>query len=301
MGKEVNRQNNIDRIDVSVQSQPVQIAHIGENTQQAEDDAQNNREQGDNNRPERIPISEQANFPTGAAGEANPMENILILGILRQFETLQLNLALPAFEPDESNPVEFLKKFEKYCLRKGIGENQKLLIMEDALKGSSKIWFETIVPPFANYIQFKDEFLNKFFSREARMKISGKKSEWENRKFRATDKSLQTFYDEQVKASRHAVPYMELHEIKYIIINQLPNRIKEILSTVDYGDSTKISQTLARLDLSNSANAEKSQNYSNGNIAQYNQSQLNKSNNSHNNTTIQNSRENTFDKKFRKY
>lgn len=63
----------------------------------------------------------------------------LISGILKHFQQLQINIALPEFEPDRSNPVEFIRNFEKYCIPKDIVEHQKVLIVEDALRGSARV------------------------------------------------------------------------------------------------------------------------------------------------------------------
>lgn len=182
----------------------------------------------------------------------------LIGGILRQFQALQVNIELPLFDPVRSNLIEFIKNFEKYCVRKNIDENQKLIIIEDSLKGISRLWFDTVTVAFRNFEDFKNQFLDKFFSLEARMKV---KAEWENRKYRAQDKSFQAYYNEQIKLAKFSVPKMEPHEVNFIIINQLPQRVRDILSTIEYKDSLKIAQALARLDLSRDDAYDKGTNY----------------------------------------
>lgn len=171
----------------------------------------------------------------------------LINGILKQFQALQINISLPLFDPDRSNPMEFIRNFEKYSIRKNISEDDKLLIVEDALQGTVKIWFDAITTPFLNYNEFKEVFLKEFFSLEARMQV---KSEWENKRFNSSNKSLQMYYNQQLKVAKFTVPKMEQYEINFIIISQLPPHVRDILSTIDYTDSDRISKTLARLDLS---------------------------------------------------
>lgn len=78
------------------------------------------------------------------------------------------------------------------------------------------------------------------------------KCEWEGRRYSDQDKSLQLYYNEQLKKAKVSVPKMEPHEVNFIIVNQFPQRIRDILSTIDYADRDKISQALARLDLSSS-------------------------------------------------
>lgn len=145
---------------------------------------------------------------------------------------------MPIFEPEKTNPIEFIKSFEKYCIRKNISNDHKMLIVEDALIGASKIWFETVEIPFDNFDQFKEDFIDKFFSVEVTMKA---KSEWENKRFRVQDKSFLTYFNEQIRRARILVPRMEQHEINFIILNQFPNRVRDILATVDYNDTVKIS------------------------------------------------------------
>lgn len=173
--------------------------------------------------------------------------NDLISGILKQFQALQINLTLPLFNPDSSNPVEFIRSFEKYCIRKNIVDDERLLIVEDALQGTAKIWFDTIAIPCSSFNEFKDIFLKEYFSIEARMQA---KKEWEDRRFHKSDMSLQAYYNLQIKSAKVKVPRMEAYEINFIIIGQFPLRVRDILSTIDYADSERISKALARLDLS---------------------------------------------------
>lgn len=184
----------------------------------------------------------------------NYSSNDLIMGMLQHFQTLQVNLILPIFEPEKTNPYDFIREFEKYCIRKNIFESQKLMLIEDALQGSAKVWFDTVSVPFLNYEDFKKRFFEKFFSLEVRMKV---KNDWESRRYSDKDKSLQLYYNEQIKLAKSAVPKMEPHEVNFVIVNQFPHRVRDILATIDYGDREKITKVLARLDLSNTGNKDR--------------------------------------------
>lgn len=53
-----------------------------------------------------------------------------------------------------------------------------------------------------------------------------------------------------MKAPKYFAPEMDRYDINYTIIKQLPVRVKDILATIDYKDTDKISQTLLRIDAS---------------------------------------------------
>lgn len=94
----------------------------------------------------------------------------LISRILKQFQALQINLSLPLFDPDNSNPMEFIRNFEKYCIRKNILDGERLLVVEDALQGSTKIWYVQITLILKIYF-LKDSFQLK---RACKRKMNGR-------------------------------------------------------------------------------------------------------------------------------
>lgn len=118
-------------------------------------------------------------------------------------------------------------------------------MVEDALIGRAKLWYETRTSPFVNYKHFKDKFLEEFYSIEARMSA---KTEWESRRFLSSDRSLQVYYVEQLHEAKFCLSSLNEYEINYLIIKQLPQRAREVLATIDYRDTSKILQSLARLD-----------------------------------------------------
>ena len=170
----------------------------------------------------------------------------LVRGILNHFQSLQVNLCLPTFDGLTCNPIEFIQNFEKYLLRKNIVEEAKLLIVEDALKGKATVWYDARAIPFADFLTFKKSFLSEFYSIEARMSA---KSDWESSRFKMQDRSLQSYFVEQVRMARFCLTSLQEYEINYLIVKQLPQRAREVLATIAYADTVKISQTLGRLDL----------------------------------------------------
>lgn len=119
-------------------------------------------------------------------------------------------------------------------------------MVEDALVGRAKLWYEARTFPFISYAHFKEKFLDEFYSIEARMVA---KSQWENRRFKDSDASLQGYYIEQIRDAKFCLTSLQEYEINYLIIKQLPQRAREVLATIDYLNTAKIIQTLARLDV----------------------------------------------------
>lgn len=153
---------------------------------------------------------------------------------------------MPKFDGLSKNSIQFIQSFEKYFLRKSISENLQLIIVEDALIGKAKMWHDARTFPFINYQHFKMKFLEEFYSIEARMLA---KYEWENRRFKETDRSLQSYYMEQLSRPKFCLSSFKEYEINYLSLKQLPQRTKEVLATIDYNDTSRIMQALARLDV----------------------------------------------------
>lgn len=81
------------------------------------------------------------------------------------------------------------------------------------------------------------------------------KTEWSARKFKpGSNLCLREYFLEQTRAAKYITPRMDDYEINYTIIKQLPQRVRDALSTVDYLKSDVISQALARLDASYTEN-----------------------------------------------
>ena len=60
---------------------------------------------------------------------------------------------------------------------------------------------------------------------------------------------MQTSFFSQYKEARYFLSLLESYEITYSIIQDLPLRVSEALTAIDYSDVIKVTQALAHLDL----------------------------------------------------
>lgn len=125
-------------------------------------------------------------------------------------------------------------------------EDLKLLLIEDALVGRAKLWHEARNFSFISYAHIKEKFLDEFYSIEARIVA---KSQWENHRLKDSDSSLQEYYIEQISHAKFCLTSLQEYDIHYLIIKQLLQRAREVLATIDYLNTAKIIQPLARLDV----------------------------------------------------
>lgn len=100
---------------------------------------------------------------------------------------------------------------------------------------------------------------------------------------------------------------MEIYEVNFIIICQFPPRIGDILSTIDYSDSERISKAVARLDLSggwnqgrNRENVNPNSSHGKHNSNNWENKNLSTENNSQNNRGRNDDRQKDFRENYRK-
>ena len=168
----------------------------------------------------------------------------LVNGVLSLYEGLLINIKLPKYDGENSNPMEFLDKIEKYFRRKSIADHEKLPTIEDALEKRAHAWYEARLNPFLDYNQFKRAFVEEFYSPESKIKY---KDLWKEKKFKVQDGSLLQYFNEQRRTAKYLVSVNE-YEINYTIINQLPLFARDALASLDYTDLKRIQTALARLD-----------------------------------------------------
>lgn len=164
-------------------------------------------------------------------------QNNFMGGLMKYFESLQVSIPLPKFDGVKKNPLEFIKDLEKYFARRNVTENLKLISIEDSLIGKAKMWHDARAFPFISFNHFKEKFLEEFYSIEARMNV---KSEWENRRLRECDISLQGYYTEQLRDFKYCLSSLAEYEKNFLIVKQLPQRAREVLATIDYNKTSKI-------------------------------------------------------------
>lgn len=174
---------------------------------------------------------------TGDAG------NQLVRTLVDGLRGLNIDAKIPKFcEPD--NPNHFIEKLEKYFTLKNLQGN-RLNVLDGCFEGRARAWFESQRNSLCNYNDFKTKFLGEFFSIPIRVKL---KSNWLAKRFDNTTDSLQTYFLNQIKEAQYIIPQCEPYELYFTIIQQMPMRVREILSTVDFNDYNKISQALSQLD-----------------------------------------------------
>lgn len=182
-----------------------------------------------------------------------------IATIISNVQNFNLDIKVPKFKDElNSNPMEFLEELEKYFKIKNIKDDRKILIVEHSLEGRAGLWFE-LQNNIQNYEEFKEQFFEEFYSVPTRVHF---KNLWMERRFDSYKDSLQTYYYSQIKESRYFIPKLSEYEINYKIIQQYPTWVKETLATINYTDSSLISQTMANLD---GIRREKERGYKNNN------------------------------------
>ena len=105
------------------------------------------------------------------------------------------------------------------------------------------------IDPRETFDEFKNKFLCEFYSVQARLEL---KDKWAGAKFRPQDKSMNDYFTAQVREARYVAPDIDISEINFRIIKQLPTTAKQIFA-----------QALPRLDI-----AYKEQNHEKSNSVQ---------------------------------
>lgn len=171
------------------------------------------------------------------------VDNRFINTLVDSLRSLNIESKIPIFS-DSQNPHIFLEKLDKFYKLKHVSNINRLDFLDEAFEGRAKIWHET--QNYENYDDFKQKFLEEFFSIPVRVRV---KSKWFAKRFDPANDQLNKYFLNQVKDAQYFIPKMDNYELHYIIIQQLPIRIREIMATVDFNDFNKISQCLSQLDL----------------------------------------------------
>lgn len=169
----------------------------------------------------------------------------LIRSLVDGLRVLNLDAKVPKFD-GSGNPKQFLESLRKFFEIKNILANNQLGFVDGALEGRAKVWFDTKRNSFAGYDEFREQFLKDFYSVPIRVQF---KSNWLSRRFESNKEGLNSYFLGQVKEAQYFEPAMKPYELHYTIAQQLPIRVREILSTVDYSDFGKVSNALSQLDL----------------------------------------------------
>lgn len=107
------------------------------------------------------------------------------------------------------------------------------------------MWMDAERNNILSYELFKIKFLEEFYSVPQRIAVLDR---WRSAKYSPSSGTLHEFYQRQVKAARYFEPPLTDYEVNYYVLGQLPERVREVVVSVDYYDVKAVGQALARLD-----------------------------------------------------
>lgn len=167
----------------------------------------------------------------------------LIQTLIDGMRAVNIDIKPPKFR-DSSNPQLFIDKLEKFFKLKQISNTLRMEFLDEVFDENEKLWYDT--QTFKDYNDFKKKFIADFYSVPVRVRM---KSIWSSKRFDPSKDQLTSYFLSQVKDAQYFSPPLENYELFYTIIQQLPTRVRELLSTIDFSDLSKITQVLSQLDL----------------------------------------------------
>lgn len=181
----------------------------------------------------------------GQTKDQGDTEERLVNGVINHLQYIHLDVKPPKFsDENKNNPNEFLTDLEKYFHFKNVRDEHKIIVTESLLEGRAKIWMNSGTQTFRSYREFREAFLNEFYSIPIRVKL---KNQWLSRRYRNADGNLQEYFYTQMRTAKYFEPELSVYEIIFSILQQFPNRIRESLASVEYNIDS-VSQALSRLD-----------------------------------------------------
>lgn len=167
----------------------------------------------------------------------------MIRNLIVSFRDINIEVKPPKFN-ESHNPSIFLEKFDKFFKVKKISAETRIDVLDGIFDNEAKTWF--VSNSFRDYDEFKRKLIEEYYSIPVRVRMKG---EWLSRKFYPSNDNLNEYFIDQIKKAQYFSPAIEDYELHFTIIQQLPLRVREILSTADFGDIKKISNALSQLDL----------------------------------------------------
>ena len=157
-----------------------------------------------------------------------------------------VEVKMPKFlDENESHPLEFLDRLDKFFRIKNISADKKMSAVEIALDGNARLWLD-LQNDFENYEAFKVAFQARFFSVPIQVKV---KSNWVTREYNERrDGNFLNFYYQQYKEASYIRPIMTEYEKNYMIMKQFPWWVQEALASANFNDASTIAHTLTNLD-----------------------------------------------------
>lgn len=122
-----------------------------------------------------IIIIEQARRETGVKKLSDTFEKMVFT---KEFpvctmERSERYISIPTFfgNTRDPHPKRFLTEVEKYLTVRKIGEEDKMIVIENMLKGKAAQWYSMMKYASPNVEKFKDLFLNQYFSESHQWEI----------------------------------------------------------------------------------------------------------------------------------
>lgn len=179
----------------------------------------------------------------------------LLASLVEHLQGTRIDILTPKFSDSyQTNPLRFLDDVDRFFRAKSIRDDRKLAVIESCLSGRARTWFVINRNNFERYENFVRAFSDEFYTVPVQVNI---RNRWRDRRYHVADGSLTTYFFNQVKAAQYIGPRMLTYELNYCIVQQLPSRVRDILSVVDFSNTTLITQALEQFDHSNGQGGER--------------------------------------------
>lgn len=156
--------------------------------------------------------------------------NILVKNIIEDNpRSLNIEVSKSLFfgNTKDPYPIDFLQNLEDYFKIKQFSNEEKLMIIRDCLKGTAGNWFATNKFQIRKYAEFRDAFIDEFWSREIQIQTW---SNCLNTSQVPDDITYREHFSQLYAKLRHLqVPQISEEEIVINIASHYPGYIRAIL------------------------------------------------------------------------
>lgn len=140
-----------------------------------------------------------------------------------------IEISKPTFygNQKDQHPIDFLQNLEEYFKIKQISREERLIVIRDCLKNAANNWYSTIKFQIRTYSEFRDAFIDEFWSREIQIQT------WSgclNTSHIPSNTTYREHFSQWASRLRHLqVPQLSEEEIVKNIANHYPGYIRAIL------------------------------------------------------------------------
>ncbi|XP_060846327.1 uncharacterized protein LOC132925991, partial [Rhopalosiphum padi] len=140
-----------------------------------------------------------------------------------------IEISKPTFygNQKDQHPIDFLQNLEEYFKVKQISREERLIVMRDCLKNAANNWYLTIKFQIKNYSEFRDAFIDEFWSREIQIQTW---SSCLNTSHVPNNTTYREHFSQWASRLRHLqVPQLSEEEIVRNIASHYPGYLRAIL------------------------------------------------------------------------